>query len=683
MDHEVAERPVAETASRDVVNVLRALAMDAVQKANSGHPGMPMGMAEIAEVLWRRHLKHSPGNPSWVDRDRFVVSNGHGSMLHYALLHLTGYDLSIDDLARFRQLHSRTPGHPEYGVTPGVETTTGPLGQGIANAVGMAIAEKLLAAEFNRPGFDIVDHHTYAFLGDGCMMEGISHEACSLAGTLALSKLIAFYDDNGISIDGHVRGWFTDDTPARFAAYGWHVVRNVDGHDTEAVHRAIVIARAVKDRPSLICCRTVIGQGSPNKAGSHDAHGAALGAKEVAATREAIGWDHPAFVVPPAVARAWDVRARGAELEAAWRERFDAYAHAYPDAARTFERRVRGELPADFEARVAALIAAANEKRESIATRKASQNAIEALAPALPELVGGSADLAWSNLTLWSGSCAVTRAAGGNYLHYGVREFGMAAIMNGLALHGGFVPYGGTFLVFSDYCRNALRMAALMRIRSVFVFTHDSIGLGEDGPTHQPVEHAATLRLIPNMDVWRPCDTLETSIAWAAAVARRDGPTSLLLSRQNLSFQPRTAEQIADVRRGGYVLVEPGRPARAAIIATGSEVALAVEAQRRLESEGVPVRVVSMPSTSVFDRQDVRYRDAVLPPDLPCVAVEAGVPDYWRKYVGRTGEVIGIDRFGESAPAGELFQHFGFTAERVLDAVRAVLAPAGGRAPAA
>ena len=678
MNSEVAERPAIDTA-RDVVNALRALAMDAVQKANSGHPGMPMGMAEIAEVLWRRHLKHSPANPSWVDRDRFVVSNGHGSMLHYALLHLAGYDLSVEELQRFRQLHSKTPGHPEYGVTPGVETTTGPLGQGIANAVGMAIAEKLLAAEFNRPGFDIVDHHTYVFVGDGCMMEGISHEACSLAGTLGLGKLIAFYDDNGISIDGHVGGWFTDDTPARFAAYGWHVVRNVDGHDGEAVHRAIVIARAVRDRPSLICCRTIIGQGSPSKAGSHEAHGAALGEKEVAATRAAIGWDHAPFVIPQAVARAWNAREKGAASEAAWDERFAAYARAYPEDARAFDRRMRGELPAEFDAHAAALIAATNAKHESLATRKASQNAIEALAPMLPELIGGSADLAWSNLTIWSGSRAVTRDAPGNYLHYGVREFAMAAIMNGLALHGGFIPYGGTFLVFSDYCRSALRMAALMRIRSIFVFTHDSIGLGEDGPTHQPVEHAATLRLIPNLDVWRPCDTLETSTAWVAALARRDGPTSLLLSRQNLPFQARTEEQVANVRRGGYVLVEPEHPARAVIVATGSEVSLAVEAQRRLEREGIPVRVVSMPSTSVFDRQEAGYRDAVLPPELPCVAVEAGVPDYWRKYVGREGQVVGIDRFGESAPAGDLFRHFGFTEVRVVKAVRAVIAAANRR----
>ena len=673
MNPEVADRSRTDTAKRDEVNVLRALAMDAVQKANSGHPGMPMGMAEIAEVLWRRHLRHNPGNPRWVDRDRFVLSNGHGSMLQYALLHLSGYDLPMEELQRFRQLHSKTPGHPEYGMTPGVETTTGPLGQGIANAVGMAIAEKLLAAEFNRPGFDIVDHHTYVFLGDGCMMEGISHEACSLAGTLGLGKLIAFYDDNGISIDGHVEGWFTDDTPKRFEGYGWHVLPDVDGHDSEAVHRAIVAARAITDRPSLICCKTVIAKGSPNKAGTHEAHGAALGDKEIAATRATIGWDYPPFVVPAHVAKAWDARAQGAAAEKAWLAKFGEYARAYPAEAREFERRMKGELPTGFEAHVRAMMAKAKEKAETIATRKASQNAIEALAPLLPELVGGSADLAGSNLTLWSGSRAITREAGGNYLYYGVREFGMAAIMNGIALHGGFIPYGGTFLTFSDYCRNALRMAALMRVGSIFVFTHDSIGLGEDGPTHQPVEHAATLRLIPNMDVWRPCDTKESVVAWAVAIERRDGPTSLLFSRQNLPFQLRATEEVVNIRRGGYVLVEPETRPQAVIVATGSEVALAVEARKRLEQEGIPVRVVSMPSTTVFDRQDEPYRDRVLPPDLPCVSVEAGVSDIWRKYVGRSGAVIGIDRFGESAPASELFRYFGFTPEHVVDTVKSVL----------
>ncbi|HEV2221333.1 MAG TPA: transketolase [Casimicrobiaceae bacterium] len=677
MNVQVSERPAIDAAQRDVVNVLRALSMDAVQKANSGHPGMPMGMAEIAEVLWRRHLRHNPANPRWVDRDRFVLSNGHGSMLQYALLHLSGYDVSIEDLRHFRQMHSKTPGHPEVGVTPGVETTTGPLGQGIANAVGMAIAERQLAAEFNRPGFDIIDHHTYVFLGDGCMMEGISHEACSLAGTLRLGKLIALYDDNGISIDGHVEGWFTDDTPRRFESYGWDVLRAVDGHDREAVHRAIVAAKAVTDRPSLLCCKTVIGNGSPNKAGSHEAHGAALGDKEVAATRTALDWSWAPFEVPPHVRSAWDAREQGAVAEGSWREQFDAYAYAHPELAREFERRMQGKLPAGFGARVAAMMATAKERAETIATRKASQNSIEALAPMLPELLGGSADLAGSNLTLWSGSRPLTHAAGGNYLYYGVREFGMAAIMNGIALHGGFIPYGGTFLTFADYCRNALRMASLMNIGPIFVFTHDSIGLGEDGPTHQPIEHAATLRLIPGMDVWRPCDAKESVVAWAMAIERRDGPSCLLFSRQNLPFQLRRAEEVANIRRGAYLLVEPEAAPRAVIIATGSEVPLAVDAAKGLAGVGIPVRVVSMPSTTVYDRQDEAYRERVLPPGLPCVAVEAGVTDFWRKYVGRSGEVVGIDRFGESAPAGELFRHFGFTPERVADAVKSVLARAG------
>jgi transketolase len=590
-------------------------------------------------------------------------------MLQYALLQLSGYDLPIDELKRFRQLHSKTPGHPEYGVTPGVETTTGPLGQGIANAVGMAIAEKLLAAEFNRPGFDIVDHHTYVFLGDGCMMEGISHEACSLAGTLGLGKLMAFFDDNGISIDGRVEGWFTDDTAKRFESYGWHVLANVDGHDSEALQRAIVAAKAVADRPSLVCCKTVIAKGSPGKAGTHEAHGAALGEKEVAATRAAMGWDAPPFEVPAHVYDAWDARERGAALEASWQHQFAAYARAHPAEAREFERRMKGELPAGFDARVRELLAKVKDEAETIATRKASQNVIEALAPDLPELVGGSADLAGSNLTLWSGSKAIGSSSGGNYVYYGVREFAMAAIMNGMVLHGGFIPYGGTFLTFSDYCRNALRMAALMKIGTIFVFTHDSIGLGEDGPTHQPVEHAATLRLIPNMDVWRPCDTEESVAAWAAAIERRDGPTSLLFSRQNLPFQSRLPEEAANIARGGYVLVEPHAAPRAAIIATGSEVPLAVEAQKLLEHSGMPVRVVSMPASTVFDRQDESYRERVLPRGLPCVAVEAGVPDFWRKYVGRSGAVVGIDRFGDSAPAGELFRHFGFTAEHVAEVV--------------
>ena len=670
---EMLDRSATSSPYRDEANVLRALAMDAVQNANSGHPGMPMGMAEIAEVLWRRHLRHDPADPRWFDRDRFVLSNGHGSMLLYALLHLTGYDLPMQEIRRFRQLHSKTPGHPEYGVTPGVETTTGPLGQGISNAVGMAIAEQLLAADFNRPGFSVVDHYTYVFLGDGCLMEGISHEACSLAGTLGLRKLIAFYDDNGISIDGHVAGWFTDDTPQRFRSYGWHVVADVDGHDSDAVDHAIRIAKATPDKPTLICCKTIIGKGSPNKAGSHDAHGAALGEQETAATRAAIGWTDAPFEVPPHVREAWDARRKGAAAHATWSRRFAEYALSFPDLAREFERRMRGELPDTFSDSMRRLLTETQSKAASVATRKASQQAIEGIAQALPELIGGSADLASSNLTQWSGSRAIGAAGGGNYLHYGVREFGMAAIMNGIALHGGFIPYGGTFLTFSDYCRSALRMAALMRIRSIFVFTHDSIGLGEDGPTHQPVEHVASLRLIPNMDVWRPCDTVESLLAWAAAVERHDGPTSLVLSRQNLPFQSRTAEQVEGIRRGGYVLIEPRAAPRAIIIATGSEIELAVAAQRDLAAAGIPVRVVSMPSTTVFDRQDAGYRAQVLPPALPCIAVEAGVSDLWRKYVGRSGAVIGIDRFGESAPAADLFKHFGFVPERVVNAVHSIL----------
>jgi transketolase len=670
---ETASLPDAAAARRDVINVLRALAMDAVQKANSGHPGMPMGMAEVAEVLWRRHLRHNPANPRWADRDRFVLSNGHGSMLLYALLHLSGYDLPMTQIKRFRQLHSKTPGHPEYGVTPGVETTTGPLGQGISNAAGMAIAEKLLADEFNRPGFEIVGHYTYVFLGDGCLMEGISHEVCSLAGTLGLGKLIAFYDDNGISIDGHVEGWFTDDTPKRFEAYGWHVVRNVDGHDSEAVDRAICEAKEAQQRPSLICCKTTIAKGAPTKAGTPESHGAPLGDKEIAGARAQLGWPHAPFEVPREVYEAWDARESGAIAEGTWQLRFSQYAQAFPVEGREFERRLRGELPSGFSRRVRELLAKVREKAQTVATRKASQDAIEGLASALPELLGGSADLAGSNLTLWSGSRGVTRGAGGNYLYYGVREFGMAAIMNGIALHGGLIPYGGTFLTFSDYCRNALRMAALMRIRSVFVFTHDSIGLGEDGPTHQPIEHLACLRMIPGMDVWRPCDSQETVAAWVAALERRDGPTCLVFSRQNLPFQQRTPDTSEKIRRGGYVLVEPESEPRAIIIATGSEVALAVEAQQLLQQQGVSVRVVSMAATTVFDRQDADYRNTVLPPALPCVAVEAGAPDLWRKYVGRTGSVLGIDRFGESAPAAELFKLFGFTPEGVAQAVLSVL----------
>ncbi|MFN3987201.1 MAG: transketolase [Rhodocyclaceae bacterium] len=665
-----------------LTGAIRALAMDAVQQAKSGHPGAPMGMAEIAEVLWRHHLKHNPANPQWADRDRFVLSNGHGSMLLYALLHLSGYDLPIEEIKRFRQLHSRTPGHPEHGYAPGVETTTGPLGQGITNAVGMALAEKVLADTFNRPGHSVVDHHTWVFLGDGCLMEGISHEACSLAGTLGLGKLIAFYDDNAISIDGDVQGWFTDDTPKRFEAYGWQVIRDVQGHDPVEIDAAIRAARANTAQPTLICCKTVIGAGAPNKQGGHDVHGAPLGDAEVAATRAHIGWNHPPFEIPAEVYAAWNAVEAGSRAEADWNTRFDAYRADHPELAAEFVRRMAGELPADWSAHVDQVIAQIDAKAETIATRKASQNSIEAFAPRLPELIGGSADLAGSNLTLWSGSKGVTREAGGNYIYYGVREFGMAAIANGIALHGGLIPYTATFLMFSEYARNALRMAALMKVRQLFVFTHDSIGLGEDGPTHQPVEQAATLRLMPNMDVWRPCDTVESAVAWAHAIERRDGPSSLLFSRQNLPFQMRDAERIAAIRRGGYVLSDApvtlngGQP-QVVLIATGSEVALAMQAQQALTDEGIAARVVSMPSTNVFDRQDASWRASVLPPGVARVAVEAGATDGWRKYVGAVddgrGAVIGLDRFGESAPAGELYKYFGITAEAVTEAARAVL----------
>jgi transketolase len=660
----------------ELANALRALAMDAVQQANSGHPGMPMGMAEIAEALWRRNLRHNPANPQWANRDRFVLSNGHGSMLLYALLHLTGYDLPIDELKHFRQLHSKTPGHPEYGMAPGVETTTGPLGQGIANAVGMAIAERVLADSFNRDGHSIVDHRTYVFLGDGCLMEGVSHEACALAGTLKLNKLIALYDDNGISIDsekGDIKQWFTDNTPQRFAAYGWNVIYGVDGHDADAVDDAIRTAQRETARPTLICCKTVIGKGSPKKQNTGGVHGAPLGAEEIAATRAAIGWPHAPFEIPEVIRSEWNARERGAAQETEWNQRFAAYATAHPDLAAEFKRRMAGELPANWAAHRDAFLAQTVQKAETIATRKASQNAIEGYAPALPELIGGSADLAGSNLTLWSGSKGVSATSGGNYLYFGVREFGMAAICNGIALHGGLIPYHATFLVFSDYARNALRMAALMKQRVVCVFTHDSIGLGEDGPTHQPVEHAATLRLLPNMHVWRPCDTVETAVAWASAIERRDGPSSLLLSRQNLNFQSRSADQVAAIARGAYVLSEASAAPRAVIIATGSEVSLALAAQQALAAEGIAVRVVSMPCTQLFDSQDAAYRDAVLPRGMPRVAVEAGVTDYWRKYVGLEGKVIGIDRYGESAPAGELYKFFGITGDAVAAAVRSLL----------
>ena len=659
----------------ELSNAIRALAMDAVQQANSGHPGMPMGMAEIAEVLWRHFLKHNPANPRWANRDRFVLSNGHGSMLLYALLHLTGYDLPIDEIRRFRQLHSKTPGHPELGVTPGVETTTGPLGQGIANAVGMALAEKLLAAEFNRPGHWVVDHHTYVFLGDGCLMEGISHEACSLAGTLGLGKLIAFYDDNGISIDGQVQGWFTDDTPARFEAYGWHVVPKVDGHDAAAIAAALKSAQGVSDRPSLICCKTVIGKGAPNRAGTAKAHGEALGVDEVAATRAGIGWSSPPFEIPKGIYAAWDQRAKGAAAQAEWDARFTAYAAAHPEQAREFKRRMAGDLPNEFSVALAGAIDAANAKGETVATRKASQLALTQLAPILPELIGGSADLMGSVFTNWPGSKVVTGKMPGNIVNFGVREFAMAAITNGMALHGGFIPETGTFLTFADYSRNALRMAALMKLRNIFVFTHDSIGLGEDGPTHQAVEQTASLRLIPNMAVWRPCDTVECAVAWGFALRRRDGPTAFILSRQNVAFQPRTATQIAAIARGGYVLAEAaGGAPRAVIIATGSEVPLAMAAREQLQQAGIAARVVSMPCTSLFDAQDAAYRASVLPAGVPRVAVEAGVTDGWRKYVGaadaRSGAVVGIDCFGESAPAGELFKYFGFTVENVVSVVK-------------
>ena len=654
-------------------NAIRTLAMDAVQKANSGHPGAPMGMAEIAEALWTKHLRHNPRNPQWSDRDRFVLSNGHGSMLIYALLHLTGYELSIEDLKQFRQLHSKTPGHPEYGYAPGVETTTGPLGQGITNAVGMAMAEKLLAAEFNKPGHEIVDHRTYAFLGDGCLMEGISHEACALAGTWGLGKLTAFWDDNGISIDGHVEGWFTDDTPKRFEAYGWHVVPNVDGHDPVALNAAIEAARAVTDKPSLICCKTVIGLGAPNKQGTHDVHGAPLGDAEIAAARANIGWPHAPFEIPAEVYAGWDAKAKGAELEASWQKKFDAYAKAFPAEAAEFKRRMAKQLPADWAEHAKKAIEGANAKAETVATRKASQISINALAPALPEFLGGSADLTGSNLTNWTGCKHVSGKGTGNYISYGVREFGMAHIMNGMALHGGLLPFGGTFLMFSEYARNALRMSALMKQRVIYVFTHDSIGLGEDGPTHQPVEQTATLRMIPNMDVWRPCDTVETMVAWTSGVEKLTGPTSLCLSRQNLPFVPRDATTIANISRGGYIISEAknGKP-KAIIIATGSEVEIALKAQAAMEAE-IPVRVVSMPSTNVFDRQDAAYRESVLLKGVPRIAIEAGVTDGWHKYVGAVdggqGAVIGLNRFGESAPAAALFKEFGFTVANLVKTV--------------
>jgi transketolase len=656
----------------DITNAIRALSMDAVQKANSGHPGAPMGMAEIAEVLWRSHLSHNPKNPHWANRDRFVLSNGHGSMLIYSLLHLTGYDLPMSEIKNFRQLHSKTAGHPEYGITPGVETTTGPLGQGLANAVGMAIAERELARTFNRDGLNIVDHYTYVFAGDGCLMEGISHEVCGLAGTLGLSKLIVFYDDNGISIDGKVEGWFRDNTPMRFAAYGWNVIPNVDGHNADAVDAAIVEAKK-SNKPTLICCKTIIGKGSPNMGGTDKVHGSALGDKEVAATREAIGWKHAPFEIPQDIYDAWDATHKGAAVEAQWNAVFTAYQNAHPELAKEFTRRMKGDLPANFADIAKNVISKANEKAETVATRKASQIAIEGFAQHLPEMLGGSADLTGSNLTNWSGTKALSATNGGNYINYGVREFGMTAIVNGIALHGGYIAYHGTFLTFSDYSRNALRMAALMKIRNISVYTHDSIGLGEDGPTHQSVEHVATLRMIPNMDLWRPCDTTEAAVAWSSALARRDGPTCLIYSRQNSPFQKRDDATVANIARGGYVLSKEAGPLKAVIIATGTEVSLAMDAQKTLAAEGIYVRVVSMPSTFVFDKQDAAYKESVMPKSAPRVAIEAGVSEYWRKYVGLEGAVIGIDTFGESAPAGVLYKHFGITVEAVVGAVKGLL----------
>ena len=659
---------------RELANAIRALAMDAVQKANSGHPGMPMGMADIAEVLWNDYLKHDPADPKWPDRDRFVLSNGHGSMLLYALLHLSGYPLPMDELKRFRQLHSKTPGHPEYGITPGAETTTGPLGQGLANAVGMAIAEKSLAARFNRPGFKLVDHYTYVFLGDGCLMEGISHEACSLAGTLGLGKLIAFYDDNGISIDGEVHGWFTDDTPKRFEAYGWHVVPDVDGHDAEAVKRAIEEARKT-DKPSLICCKTIIGFGSPNKQGKESSHGSALGDAEVALARKQLGWNYAPFEIPQDYYKGWDARSRGAAFKANWDKLFKDYGGSYPELAAEFERRMRGELPADWAQKSQAFIEQLSGTGAEVATRKASENALNGFGPLLPELIGGSADLTGSNLTYWKGSRPVTKQDfGGNYLFYGVREFGMSAVMNGLALHGGFIPYGGTFLTFSDYARNALRVAALMGVGSIYIYTHDSIGLGEDGPTHQSVEHVASLRLMPKMEVWRPADDTETAVAWARAIEHRDGPTSMALSRQNLPHFARSAAQLAAIRRGGYVLLDTDGTPDAILIATGSEVALAAAAVKQLTEKGIKARLVSMPCTSLFDVQDQAYRDSVLPPKVKArVSVEAGVTAGWYRYVGLEGRIVGLDRYGESAPAKDVFKYFGFTVENVVKQVEAAL----------
>ncbi|MBG3018327.1 transketolase [Proteus sp. WDL240414] len=662
------------TTRKTLANAIRFLSMDAVQKAKSGHPGAPMGMADIAEVLWRDFLNHNPTNPNWADRDRFVLSNGHASMLIYSLLHLSGYEVSLDDLKNFRQLHSKTPGHPEYGYTPGVETTTGPLGQGIANAVGFAIAERTLAAQFNRPGHDIVDHYTYAFMGDGCMMEGISHEACSLAGTLQLGKLIAFYDDNGISIDGQVHGWFTDNTAERFDAYGWHVISGIDGHDAASIKAAVEAAKQITDKPSLLICKTTIGFGSPHKAGTADSHGSPLGDAEIAETRKALGWEYGAFEIPQEIYKEWDAKEAGKAKEAAWDAKFAAYAAQFPELAAEFKRRVSGELPANWEKDSKAFIENLQQNPSSIASRKASQNALEAFGKVLPEFMGGSADLAPSNLTMWSGSKALNEDKAGNYIHYGVREFGMSAIMNGIALHGGFVPYGATFLMFMEYARNAVRMAALMKIRSIFVYTHDSIGLGEDGPTHQPVEQMASLRVTPNVSTWRPCDQVESAVAWKYAIDRKDGPTALIFSRQNLAQQPRTPEQLANIEKGGYILKDCAGTPELIFIATGSEVELAVSAYEQLTAEGRKVRVVSMPATDAFDKQDADYREAVLPASVKArVAIEAGIADYWFKYVGLDGAIVGMRSFGESAPANELFEEFGFTVENVVTQAKSLL----------
>ncbi|WP_256853014.1 transketolase [Pantoea sp. Fr+CA_20] len=662
---------------RELANAIRALSMDAVQKAKSGHPGAPMGMADIAEVLWRDFLQHNPTNPAWLDRDRFILSNGHGSMLLYSLLHLSGYDLPIEELKNFRQLHSKTPGHPEIGYTPGVETTTGPLGQGLANAVGLAIAERTLAAQFNRPNHDIVDHFTYVFMGDGCLMEGISHEVCSLAGTLGLGKLIGFYDHNGISIDGETEGWFTDDTHKRFEAYNWHVVGEIDGHDADAVKAAIQEAQSVTDKPSLIICRTVIGFGSPNKAGKEEAHGAALGEEEVALTRKQLGWNYPAFEIPKEIYQQWDAKQAGAEREKAWNNKLAAYKQAYPELAAEYERRMNGGMPANWEAETAKFVAELQANPQKIASRKASQNALEAYGKLLPEFLGGSADLAPSNLTIWSGSKSIKDDPAGNYIHYGVREFGMTAIGNGIAHHGGFVPYTATFLMFVEYARNAVRMAALMKARQIMVYTHDSIGLGEDGPTHQPVEQIASLRVTPNMSVWRPCDQVETAVAWQAAIERHHGPTALILSRQNLAQPERTPEQMANIKRGGYVLKDCDGTPDIILIATGSEMEITLGAAAKLTTGGHKVRVVSLPSTDLFDAQDAAYRESVLPSTVKArVAVEAGIADYWYKYVGLDGAIVGMTTFGESAPAEKLFAEFGFTVENIVSHAEALLKPA-------